>query len=118
MRMLLLGKDGQVGRALEQRLWPLGELVACGRTTANLVEPDALTGLVERVQPDFIINAAAYTAVDKAESDAAGARLVNAEAVAALGASALGVMALPSSIRPAMCFRLRKSQRIRGRTMR
>ena len=88
MRMLLLGKDGQVGRALEQRLRPLGELVACGRITANLEEPDALAGLVERVQPDFIINAAAYTAVDKAESDAARARLINAEAVAALAASA------------------------------
>jgi dTDP-4-dehydrorhamnose reductase len=88
MRMLLLGKDGQVGRALEQRLRPLGELVVCGRITANLEEPDALAGLVERVQPDFIINAAAYTAVDKAESDAARARLVNAEAVAALAASA------------------------------
>jgi dTDP-4-dehydrorhamnose reductase len=86
--MLLLGKDGQVGRALEQRLRPLGELVVCGRTTANLEEPDALAGLVERVQPDFIVNAAAYTAVDKAESDAARARLVNAEAVAALAASA------------------------------
>jgi dTDP-4-dehydrorhamnose reductase len=86
--MLLLGKDGQVGRALEQRLRPLGELVVCGRITANLEEPDALAGLVERVQPDFIINAAAYTAVDKAESDAARARLINAEAVAALAASA------------------------------
>ena len=79
MRMLLLGKDGQVGRALEQRLRPLGELVVCGRITANLEEPDALAGLVERVQPDFIINAAAYTA-----SDATRARLVNAEAVTAL----------------------------------
>jgi len=86
--MLVLGKDGQVGRALEQRRRPLGELVVCGRITANLEEPDALAGLVERVQPDFIINAAAYTAVDKAESDAARARLVNAEAVAALAASA------------------------------
>ena len=66
----------------------MGELVVCGRTTANLEEPDALAGLVERVQPDFIVNAAAYTAVDKAESDAARARLVNAEAVAALAASA------------------------------
>jgi dTDP-4-dehydrorhamnose reductase len=88
MRMLLLGKDGQVGQSLERRLRPLGELVAWGRTDADLEQVEELARLVESARPDFIINAAAYTAVDKAESDAKRARLVNLQAVAALAASA------------------------------
>ncbi|WP_407176493.1 dTDP-4-dehydrorhamnose reductase [Bradyrhizobium sp. STM 3562] len=84
MKMLLLGKDGQLGRALQRRLQPFGQLIACGRAEADLERVDALTDLVGTLRPDVIVNAAAYTAVDKAESEPERARLVNSQAVAAL----------------------------------
>ena len=88
MRILLLGKDGQVGRALHPTLAPLGELVALGRAEADFERPGELARVVAAHAPDVIVNAAAYTAVDKAESDADRARLINAEAVAALATEA------------------------------
>ena len=88
MKILLLGKDGQVGWELQRALAPLGELVACGRAEADLEDLDALRAKVRTEQPDVIVNAAAYTAVDKAESDVARARRINAEAVALLAAEA------------------------------
>jgi dTDP-4-dehydrorhamnose reductase len=84
MKILLLGKDGQVGWELQRSLAPLGELVACGRGEADLEQLEALRQLVRRTQPDVIVNAAAYTAVDKAESDTAKAQRINAEAVGLL----------------------------------
>lgn len=84
MKILLLGKDGQVGWELQRSLAPLGELVACGRSEADLEQPEALRQLVRRVQPDIILNAAAYTAVDKAESEAARAQQINAAAAGLL----------------------------------
>jgi dTDP-4-dehydrorhamnose reductase len=84
MKILLLGKDGQVGWELQRSLAPLGELVACGRDEADLEQLEALRQLVRRTQPDVIVNAAAYTAVDKAESDTARAQRINAEAVGLL----------------------------------
>src|SRR5712664_2548817 len=80
MKILLLGKDGQVGWELQRALSPLGELVACGRQEADLEDIDRLRKLVRQTQPDVIVNAAAYTAVDKAESESAKARRINAEA--------------------------------------
>jgi dTDP-4-dehydrorhamnose reductase len=88
MKLLVLGRDGQVGTALTKILAPLGEIVALGRDGADLSQPDRLTALVAREQPDVIINAAAYTAVDKAESEPELARLVNTEAPAALARAA------------------------------
>jgi dTDP-4-dehydrorhamnose reductase len=88
MKVLLLGKDGQVGRALAPVLAPLGEIVALGRQEADFERPGELPRLVAEHAPDAIVNAAAYTAVDKAESDADRARLVNVEAVAALAGAA------------------------------
>jgi dTDP-4-dehydrorhamnose reductase len=88
MKVLLLGKDGQVGGALRVKLPALGEVVALGRAGANFEKPQGLASLVEEQRPDVIINAAAYTAVDKAETDHARAKLVNTEAVAVLAAAA------------------------------
>ncbi len=93
MKILLLGKDGQVGWELQRALAPLGELHSVGRSEADFSQPETLRALVAEVKPDVIVNAAAYTAVDKAESDAETAHSVNAlapgvlaEAAAASGA--------------------------------
>jgi len=81
MKILLLGKNGQLGWELQRSLALLGEVVACGRTEADLVDLSALRSLVRRVSPQVIVNAAAYTAVDKAESEPERAYLINSEAV-------------------------------------
>jgi dTDP-4-dehydrorhamnose reductase len=78
MKILLLGKDGQVGWELQRSLAPLGELLAWGREEADLRELDVLRARVRAAGADVIVNAAAYTAVDRAEADEANARLVNA----------------------------------------
>jgi dTDP-4-dehydrorhamnose reductase len=78
MKILLLGKDGQVGWELQRALAPLGKLHAFGRAQADLADPESLRALVRGLLPDVIVNAAAYTAVDKAESDRATAHAVNA----------------------------------------
>lgn len=88
MRLLILGRDGQVGTALTQLLAPLGTIVALGRDGADLAHPDGLARVVDREQPDVIVNAGAYTAVDKAESEPELARLVNADAPGALARAA------------------------------
>lgn len=88
LKILLLGKDGQLGRELERTLAPLGTLVAWGRAEADLERPDMLRDLLREIAADVIVNAAAYTAVDRAETDAARCRRVNAEAVAVLAAEA------------------------------
>lgn len=88
MRLLILGRDGQVGTALTQLLAPLGTIVALGRDGADLSKPEKLAAIVEREQPDVIVNAGAYTAVDKAESEPELAQLVNAEAPGALARAA------------------------------
>lgn len=88
MRLLILGRDGQVGTALTQLLAPLGTIVALGRDGADLAHPDGLVRVVDREQPDVIVNAGAYTAVDKAESEPGLAQLVNADGPAALARAA------------------------------
>lgn len=88
MRILLVGKGGQVGSELQGTLAALGDLVALDRTVADLERPDDVAALVRRERPDVIVNAAAYTAVDKAEGEADRAQLVNATAVAALARAA------------------------------
>lgn len=86
--ILLLGRDGQVGRELVRSLAPLGDLVACGREAGDLAQPDTLRDRINAVAPDVIVNAAAYTAVDRAETEPGVCRRVNAEAVAAIAAEA------------------------------
>lgn len=80
MQILLLGANGQVGWELQRSLAPLGSLHAADRTGADLEQPDQLRALVAQVQPDVIVNAAAHTAVDRAESEPERAHAVNAEA--------------------------------------
>ena len=100
MKILLLGSNGQVGWELQRSLAPLGEVVALQRDAAanppglcgNLEDVQALARTVRAVAPTVIVNAAAYTAVDKAESDAERARIVNAATPGLLAreAAALG----------------------------
>ena len=88
LKILLLGKDGQVGHELCRTLPALGGVVALDRPEIDFERPDTLAELVRREAPDVIVNAAAYTAVDRAEAEPDRARLVNADAVAALAAAA------------------------------
>jgi dTDP-4-dehydrorhamnose reductase len=82
LKILLLGCNGQVGWELQRSLQPLGEVIACDFDSpidrrANFSEPDTVSELLTRVRPDVIVNAAAHTAVDKAEGEPGLARLIN-----------------------------------------
>lgn len=101
MKILLLGKNGQVGWELQRSLAPLGELVALDRAgdaalglCGDLQDLDGLRSTVMALRPDVIVNAAAHTAVDKAQSETALARRLNAEAPAVLAEAAQAVGAL------------------------
>ena len=93
MKILLLGKNGQVGWELQRSLAPLGELIALDSSSREMcgdfTNPAELARTVRKVAPDVIVNAAAYTAVDKAESEAELARTVNALAPGMLAEEAL-----------------------------
>lgn len=80
MRILLLGKDGQVGWQLQRSLAPHGEVVACGRAECDLSDFDQVRAVVRKTAASIIVNATAYTAVDKAESESDLAFRINAEA--------------------------------------
>ena len=86
MKIVLLGKSGQVGRELARALQPLGTVVAWSRAQADLEQPDILRTLLRREAPDIVVNAAAYTAVDRAESEPELARRINADTVAVIAA--------------------------------
>jgi dTDP-4-dehydrorhamnose reductase len=94
-KILLLGANGQVGHALQTTLKPLGEVVCCTREQLDLStlasQPDALDMLVQRVKPSIIVNASAYTAVDRAEAEPELAMLLNAHVPGLLGAAAQAV---------------------------
>lgn len=97
MRILLLGANGQVGTELRRSLAPLGEVVAGTRggsladgaacERADFDRPETLPALVERIAPLVVVNAAAYTAVDRAEQEPEAAQRANAQAPAALAAA-------------------------------
>ncbi len=78
MKILLIGRTGQVGWELARTLAPLGEVIAPARATLDLAKPDTITQTVRAVKPHIIVNAAAYTAVDRAESEPDVAFAVNA----------------------------------------
>ena len=80
-RILLTGATGQVGGELLKFLQPLGEVIAPPRTALDLASPESLRDAIRSIQPRWIVNPAAYTAVDKAESEPALAYAINAEAV-------------------------------------
>lgn len=98
MRILLFGKNGQVGWELQRSLAPLGEAIALGsrdtQWAADFADPERLADTVRSLRPQVIVNAAAYTAVDKAEADAETARRVNALAPGVLAESAAACGAL------------------------
>jgi len=93
MRILLFGASGQLGWELQRALAPLGEIVAPGRRgtpglVADFAEPASLAAVVEAVAPDLIVNAAAHTAVDRAEAEPELAQAVNARAPGVLARAA------------------------------
>jgi len=94
LRILLLGANGQVGWELQHSLVPLGEIKACTRKEANLEDLGALRKLIQAYQPQIIVNAAAYTAVDQAESEPEKAYQINTEAVSTIAKEAKQINAL------------------------
>lgn len=98
MKLLLLGKNGQVGWELQRSLAPLGEVLALDSASqaycGDLNDLPGLAATVQRFAPDVIVNAAAYTAVDKAESESQLAYRINADAPAVLAREALRLKAL------------------------
>ena len=93
-RILLLGRDGQVGWELQRSLAPLGTVVAPGLDELQFEQLETLRAVIRRNAPDLIVNAAAYTAVDKAESEPALAAAVNSHAVRVLADEAKKLGAL------------------------
>ena len=84
MKILLLGANGQVGWELQRSLAPLGKMKACDRHALDLGNFEGLRACMRDYRPEIIVNAAAYTAVEKAESEQDKACRINAEAVALL----------------------------------
>ena len=93
-KILLIGKNGQVGRELNALLPRLGEVVAFDRQGLDLSNPGEVREAIRALHPQFIVNAAAYTAVDRAESDECTARTVNADAPGLMAAEAKRIGAI------------------------
>ena len=94
MKILLTGKNGQVGFELQRALAPLGMVHAIDVAECNLADEGAIRQLVQTVRPDVIVNPAAYTAVDKAESESELAHAINAHAPGVFGEEAAKLGAL------------------------
>lgn len=88
MKILLTGKNGQLGFELQRSLAPLGAVIAVDSDDCDLADAQALRELVRGVRPDIIVNPAAYTAVDKAETEAEFVRTINSDAPGVLGEEA------------------------------
>ena len=88
MRILLFGANGQVGWELQRSLSPLGEILACDLNNVDLENQSALKALILDYKPTVIVNAAAHTAVDKAESEPEKAKRINADAVEIMASEA------------------------------
>ncbi len=94
MRILLTGRNGQVGWELERTLGPLGEVIAFDHAGLDLAKPDEIVARVREVKPDVIVNPAAYTAVDRAESEPDLAMAINGTAPGILAEEARKLGAL------------------------
>jgi dTDP-4-dehydrorhamnose reductase len=88
MRLLVTGARGQIGWELSRSLLPLGDVVALDRRQCDLSRPELLPSLIRSIKPDVIVNAAAYTAVDKAEREEKLAMTVNGTAVGVIAEEA------------------------------
>lgn len=91
MRILISGQHGQVSRELQRRLGTIGEVIVPGREQLDLLQPEQIREQVRTIRPDLIINAAAYTAVDLAESEADAAFAINATAPGIFAEEALAL---------------------------
>jgi len=89
MKILLTGSKGQVGFELNKKLSALGEVIATDREELDLTNPDAIRTFIDQTKPDIIINPAAYTAVDKAESEPEMAYQINVTAPEVLAEKAI-----------------------------
>lgn len=76
-RILLTGVNGQLGQELQKTLAPVGEVISVGREKLDLAQSDTICQVIKEVSPDVLVNAAAYTAVDKAESETELAEAIN-----------------------------------------
>ena len=94
MKILLTGKNGQVGFELQRALAPLGEVITVDQADCNLADESAIRRLVREARPDVIVNPAAYTAVDKAESEPDLAQAINGTAPGIFGEEAAPIGAL------------------------
>lgn len=79
-RILITGRNGQVGRELQRTLATLGEIVSLDRSGLDLASPDSIRRAIRETKPNIIVNTAAYTAVDRAESQAGLAMAINGDA--------------------------------------
>ena len=94
MRILLLGKYGQLGWELNRSLRPLGEVYTVDYPEIDLTQPDSVREMIREVAPEVIVNATAYTAVDRAESEPEIAMAVNGRAPGVLAEEALNLRAV------------------------
>ena len=94
LRILIVGSAGQVGRELQRSFSDAGEIIACDRESVDLAAPDQVRGMVREAMPDIILNAAAYTAVDRAETEPDTAMAVNAGAPGVMAEEVLRTGAL------------------------
>ncbi|CAN5873675.1 dTDP-4-dehydrorhamnose reductase [soil metagenome] len=91
MRVLIAGADGQIGRALISGAPPHAQVRALGRARLDLTHPAEVAGIVREIRPDLVVNAAGYTAVDRAETEPETACAVNQEGTGHLAGAALEV---------------------------
>lgn len=88
MKILVTGRNGQLGWEMQRALLPLGEVFATGRNVLDMSRPETIAAVVDEVRPDVIVNASAYTAVDRAETEEELAMTVNGVAVGELAGAA------------------------------
>jgi dTDP-4-dehydrorhamnose reductase len=116
LKILLTGKNGQIGHELSGLLPQLGEVVALDSDELDLLKPEEIRRAIRSVRPNLIVNAAAYTAVDQAETDRVAALAANAEAPAVMAEEAKKIGATFTTDRKAS--RMKKTiPRIHSATM-